>query len=41
MKNKPGIPKGTRDFNSLQLYKRNYIIEIIKANFLKFGFKPN
>ena len=40
MNKKPGIPKGTRDFDSIQLYKRNYIIEIIKANFLKFGFNP-
>jgi len=40
MKKKPGIPKGTRDFDSIQLYKRNYIIDVIKDNFLKFGFNP-
>ena len=40
MSNKPGIPKGTRDFDSIQLYKRNYIIEIIKDSFLRFGFNP-
>jgi len=40
MKNRLGIPKGTRDFNSIQLYKRNYIVDIIKDNFLKFGFNP-
>ena len=28
MSNKPGIPKGTRDFDSIQLYKRNYIIDV-------------
>jgi len=37
---KPILPKGTRDFNSEELYKRNYIINIIKDNFLKFGFNP-
>ena len=40
MNKKPGIPKGTRDFDSIQLYKRNYIIDVIKDNFLKFGFNP-
>ena len=40
MKKKLGIPKGTRDFDSIQLYKRNYIIDVIKDNFLKFGFNP-
>ncbi len=40
MKNRPALPKGTRDFNSIQLYKRNYIIEKIRDNFLKFGFNP-
>ena len=37
---KPILPKGTRDFNSEDLYKRNYIINIIKDNFSKFGFNP-
>ena len=37
---KPILPKGTRDFNSEELYKRNYIINIIKDNFSKFGFNP-
>ena len=40
MKSRPALPKGTRDFNSIQLYKRNYIIEKIRDNFLKFGFNP-
>lgn len=37
---KPILAKGTRDFNSVELYKRNYIINIIKDNFSKFGFNP-
>ena len=37
---KPILLKGTRDFNSEELYKRNYIINIIKDNFLRFGFNP-
>ena len=37
---KPILPKGTRDFNSEDLYKRYYIINIIKDNFSKFGFNP-
>ncbi len=37
---KPILPKGTRDFNSEDLYKRNYIINIIRDNFSKFGFNP-
>jgi len=37
---KPILPKGTRDFNSEDLYKRNYIIDIIRDNFSKFGFNP-
>ena len=37
---KPTLAKGTRDFNSEDLYKRNYIINIIRDNFSKFGFNP-
>ena len=37
---KPILPKGTRDFNSSELYKRNYIIDVIKDTFSKFGFNP-
>ena len=37
---KPILAKGTRDFNSEELYKRNYIISVIKDNFSKFGFNP-
>ncbi len=37
---KPSIPKGTRDFSSQEIAKRNYITQIIKTNFEKFGFQP-
>ena len=37
---KPLPPKGTRDFGSLQIYKRNYILNVIKANFTKYGYFP-
>ncbi|MFT7232169.1 MAG: histidyl-tRNA synthetase [Cyclobacteriaceae bacterium] len=35
---KPSIPKGTRDFGPAESSRRNYILNIIKANFLKYGF---
>lgn len=37
---KPGIPKGTRDFSSAELAKRNYIFDIIKQAFQLYGFEP-
>lgn len=37
---KPSIPKGTRDFSPTEVAKRQYIIQIIKSNFEKFGFQP-
>lgn len=37
---KPSIPKGTRDFSSAELAKRNYIFEAIKETFQLFGFEP-
>ncbi|MFD2824094.1 histidine--tRNA ligase [Lacinutrix iliipiscaria] len=40
MAQKPSIPKGTRDFNPEQVAKRNYIFNVIKANFERFGFQP-
>jgi histidyl-tRNA synthetase len=40
MAQKPGLPKGTRDFNPEQVAKRNYIFETIKQEFKKFGFQP-
>lgn len=35
---KPSIPKGTRDFGPHQTARRNYIINIIKSSFIKYGF---
>ncbi len=40
MAQKPSIPKGTRDFSPAEVAKRQYIINIIKNNFEKFGFGP-
>jgi len=40
MASKPSIPKGTRDFSPAEVSKRQYIIQIIKSNFEKFGFQP-
>ena len=40
MASKPSIPKGTRDFSSTEVAKRNYIFSIIKSNFEQFGFQP-
>ncbi|MDO1500293.1 histidine--tRNA ligase [Winogradskyella maritima] len=40
MAQKPSIPKGTRDFNSEEVSKRNYIIDTIKSQFQLFGFQP-
>jgi histidyl-tRNA synthetase len=40
MASKPSIPKGTRDFSPAEVAKRQYIIQVIKNNFEKFGFQP-
>ncbi len=40
MAQKPGIPKGTRDFNPEQVAKRNYIFNTIRTQFETFGFQP-
>lgn len=37
---KPSIPKGTRDFSSVELAKRNYIFKTVKEAFQLFGFEP-
>lgn len=37
---KPSIPKGTRDFSPSEVAKRQYIMQIIRSNFEKFGFQP-
>lgn len=38
MSKTPSNPKGTRDFLPSNLSKRNYILDVIKKNFLLFGF---
>ncbi|MEY4037877.1 MAG: hypothetical protein RIR67_187 [Bacteroidota bacterium] len=40
MASKPSIPKGTRDFSPAEVAKRQYIIQVIKSNFEKYGFQP-
>jgi len=40
MKAKALTSKGTRDFNSIQVFKRDYITNTIKSSFNKFGFSP-
>ncbi|MEN7551201.1 histidine--tRNA ligase [Rapidithrix thailandica] len=39
-KNKPGIPRGTRDFGPEVMVKRNFIFETIKSVYKKYGFQP-
>ena len=39
-KEKPSIPKGTRDFGPAVVVKRNYIFSTIKQTFEKFGYLP-
>ncbi len=40
MAQKPGIPKGTRDFSSKEVARRQYIMQIIRTQFERFGFQP-
>lgn len=40
MAQKPGIPKGTRDFGPAELARRYYIMEVIREAFERFGFQP-
>ena len=39
-KQKPSIPKGTRDFNPTEMARRNYIFDTIKKYFKLYGFSP-
>ncbi|WP_345157569.1 histidine--tRNA ligase [Pontibacter saemangeumensis] len=39
-KEKPSIPKGTRDFGPAVVVKRNYIFRVIRRTFEKFGYLP-
>lgn len=40
MSQKPSIPRGTRDFSPVEMLRRNYIFDIIRKNFLLFGYLP-
>jgi len=37
---KPGLPKGTRDFGPQVMARRNYLFETIRTVFQKYGFQP-
>ena len=37
---KPSTPKGTRDFSSQDIAKRNYLKNILQSNFEEYGFSP-
>lgn len=37
---KPSIPQGTRDFGTIEVKKRQYIVNIIKTVFEKYGYAP-
>lgn len=39
-KEKPSIPKGTRDFSPEEIAKRNYIFDTIRNTYSLYGFKP-
>lgn len=39
-KQKPSIPKGTRDFGPEEVSKRNYIINTIKTVYQLYGYQP-
>ena len=40
MSSKPSIPKGTRDFSTAEMLKREYIFETIKQVFRLYGYQP-
>lgn len=40
MDQKPSIPKGTRDFSTEEMAKRNYIFNTIKEVFTLYGYQP-
>ncbi|MHA7877687.1 MAG: histidine--tRNA ligase [Bacteroidota bacterium] len=37
---KPTLIKGTRDFDALQVFRRNYILDVIQHSYQKHGFMP-
>src|SRR5438874_11060412 len=36
---KPSIPKGTRDFSPQEMMRRNYIFDVIKGVYQRYGFQ--
>ncbi len=40
MKEKPGIPKGTRDFDPLEISRREHIFDTIREVYRLHGFRP-
>ena len=40
MAQKPGIPKGTRDFGPQEMARRNYIFNTIREVYALYGFRP-
>lgn len=39
MAQKPGIPKGTRDFSPVEMARRNYIFDTIRSVYTLYGFR--
>ncbi len=37
---KPSIPKGTRDLSPIEMARRQYILDIIRKAFRRYGFQP-
>ena len=40
MSKKPSIPKGTRDFLPEEVIKRNYLMQMMRSTFQRFGYQP-
>ena len=37
--NKPSIPKGTRDFSTVEMAKRNYLFDTIRSVYALYGYQ--
>src|ERR1044071_4578632 len=37
---KTSLPRGTRDFGPQEMARRQYILDVLKKNFLLYGFPP-
>ena len=40
MSSKPSIPKGTRDFSTEEMLRREYIFDTIRKVFRLYGYQP-